>query len=110
MRDATNAEFLDERLPNSRVAFIDAGHFVWEGAPAEYARLILDAIAEESSRPGARAHARMVAAIAVALTDCVTRPELGSTGHWSCPGSQTGNRTRGVTGASAVVARHRPPA
>ena len=32
-----NAEFLDERLPNSRVALIDAGHFVWEEAPAEYA-------------------------------------------------------------------------
>ena len=32
-----NAEFLDERLPNSRLAIIDAGHFVWEEAPAEYA-------------------------------------------------------------------------
>src|SRR3954463_2946203 len=25
-----NAEFLDERLPDSRLAIIDAGHFVWE--------------------------------------------------------------------------------
>ena len=32
-----NAEFLDERLPNSRVVLVDAGHFVWEEAPAEYA-------------------------------------------------------------------------
>ena len=32
-----NAEFLDERLPNSRLVIIDAGHFVWEEAPAEYA-------------------------------------------------------------------------
>jgi pimeloyl-ACP methyl ester carboxylesterase len=40
-----NAEFLDERLPNSRLAIIDAGHFVWEEAPAEYASIILDAIA-----------------------------------------------------------------
>jgi pimeloyl-ACP methyl ester carboxylesterase len=39
-----NAEFLDERLPNSRVVLIDAGHFVWEEAPAEYASAILDAI------------------------------------------------------------------
>ncbi len=39
-----NAEFLDERLPNSRVALIDAGHFVWEEAPAEYASIVLDAI------------------------------------------------------------------
>jgi pimeloyl-ACP methyl ester carboxylesterase len=25
-----NAEFLDERLPTSRLVIIDAGHFVWE--------------------------------------------------------------------------------
>ena len=36
-----NAEFLDERLPNSRLAVIDAGHFVWEEAPEEYAAVIL---------------------------------------------------------------------
>jgi pimeloyl-ACP methyl ester carboxylesterase len=39
-----NAEFLDERLPNSRLAIIDAGHFVWEEAPAEYASIILDSM------------------------------------------------------------------
>jgi pimeloyl-ACP methyl ester carboxylesterase len=39
-----NAEFLDERLPNSRLAIIDAGHFVWEEAPEEYASIILDSI------------------------------------------------------------------
>ncbi len=39
-----NAEFLDERLPNSRVVLIDAGHFVWEEAPTEYASAILDSI------------------------------------------------------------------
>ncbi len=39
-----NAEFLDERLPNSRLVIIDAGHFVWEEAPTEYATAILDAI------------------------------------------------------------------
>ena len=39
-----NAEFLGERLPNSRVVLIDAGHFVWEEAPAEYASAILDSI------------------------------------------------------------------
>jgi pimeloyl-ACP methyl ester carboxylesterase len=44
-----NAEFLDERLPNSRVELIDAGHFVWEEAPAEYASITLDAIARGSS-------------------------------------------------------------
>ena len=39
-----NAEFLDERLPNSRLVIIDAGHFVWEEAPAEYASIIIDSI------------------------------------------------------------------
>jgi pimeloyl-ACP methyl ester carboxylesterase len=41
-----NVEFLNERLPNSRVVLIDAGHFVWEEAPAEYASAVLDSIAE----------------------------------------------------------------
>ena len=40
----SNAEFLDQRLPNSRVVLIDAGHFVWEEAPAEYASAILDSL------------------------------------------------------------------
>jgi pimeloyl-ACP methyl ester carboxylesterase len=40
----TNAEFLDERLPNSRLRIIDAGHFVWEEAPAEYASIVLDSV------------------------------------------------------------------
>ena len=40
----SNVEFLDERLPNSRIVLIDAGHFVWEEAPAEYARIVLDSI------------------------------------------------------------------
>lgn len=43
-----NAEFLDERLPVSRVVLIDAGHFVWEEAPAEYASAILESIAATS--------------------------------------------------------------
>lgn len=40
-----NAEFLDERLPTSRVVVIDGGHFIWEEAPAEYASAVLDSIA-----------------------------------------------------------------
>jgi pimeloyl-ACP methyl ester carboxylesterase len=44
-----NAEFLDERLPNSRLMVIDAGHFVWEEAPAEYASIILDSISATGS-------------------------------------------------------------
>jgi pimeloyl-ACP methyl ester carboxylesterase len=44
-----NAEFLDERLPSSRLRIIDAGHFVWEEAPAEYASIILDSITGSGS-------------------------------------------------------------
>jgi pimeloyl-ACP methyl ester carboxylesterase len=46
-----NAEFLDERLPNSRLIVIDAGHFVWEEEPQEYASAILGSIAA-SGRSG----------------------------------------------------------
>ena len=44
-----NAEFLHERLPNSRLRIIDAGHFVWEEAPTEDASIILDSIAGSGS-------------------------------------------------------------
>jgi pimeloyl-ACP methyl ester carboxylesterase len=36
---AVNAEFLDQRLPNSKLNIIDAGHFTWEDAANEYAAL-----------------------------------------------------------------------
>jgi pimeloyl-ACP methyl ester carboxylesterase len=39
-----NAEFLDERLPASRLEVIEAGHFIWEESPAEYAAIVLDSI------------------------------------------------------------------
>jgi pimeloyl-ACP methyl ester carboxylesterase len=39
-----NAEFLDERLPVSRLVALDAGHFVWEEQPATYASVVLDSI------------------------------------------------------------------
>ncbi|WP_328424389.1 alpha/beta fold hydrolase [Streptomyces sp. NBC_00443] len=35
-----NAEYLDERLPNSRLDIIEAGHFVWEEAAGAYAEVI----------------------------------------------------------------------
>jgi pimeloyl-ACP methyl ester carboxylesterase len=35
-----NAEFLAERLPHSALTMVDAGHFVWEDAPGEYASII----------------------------------------------------------------------
>ncbi len=39
-----NAEFLDQRLPTSRLVIIDAGHFVWEEEPAKYAATVIDSI------------------------------------------------------------------
>jgi len=39
-----NAEFLEQRLLTSRLVIIDAGHFVWEEAPAKYASAVLDSI------------------------------------------------------------------
>ena len=39
-----NAEFLDQRLPNSRLEIVDAGHFVWEEAPQQYASIVIEAI------------------------------------------------------------------
>ena len=35
-----NAEFLHERLPESRLDLLDAGHFPWEDAAGEYAALV----------------------------------------------------------------------
>jgi len=35
-----NASFLREKLPNCQLNVIDAGHFAWEDAPAEYADLV----------------------------------------------------------------------
>ena len=35
-----NAEFLHDRLPHSKLDFLDAGHFTWEDAANEYAALV----------------------------------------------------------------------
>ena len=35
-----NAEFLAERLPYSTLTMVDAGHFVWEEVPGEYASIV----------------------------------------------------------------------
>ena len=41
-----NAEFLDERLPHSRLRILDTGHFAWEEAPTEYAAIILESMGD----------------------------------------------------------------
>ena len=53
-----NAEVLDERLPTSRLVVIDAGHFVREEAPAEYASTVLDSIAGERRAPAPQPEVR----------------------------------------------------
>jgi pimeloyl-ACP methyl ester carboxylesterase len=35
-----NAEFLDDRLPHSKLDLVDAGHFTWEDADDDYAALV----------------------------------------------------------------------
>jgi pimeloyl-ACP methyl ester carboxylesterase len=37
-----NAEFLDGRLPSSRLVTVDSGHFVWEEAAGRYASIVSD--------------------------------------------------------------------
>jgi pimeloyl-ACP methyl ester carboxylesterase len=44
-----NAEFLDERLPNSRLVVLDTGHFAWEEAPGDYAAIVIDSVAAPSA-------------------------------------------------------------
>jgi pimeloyl-ACP methyl ester carboxylesterase len=39
-----NAEFLHQRIPNSRLVVLETGHFAWEESPAAYSTAILDAI------------------------------------------------------------------
>lgn len=38
----SNNQYLDDLLPNSEIHPLEAGHFAWEQAPDEYARVILD--------------------------------------------------------------------
>src|SRR4051794_1091770 len=45
-----NAEFLDERLPESRVVVIDGGHFIWEEAAPEYASAVVDSLTRFEER------------------------------------------------------------
>ena len=47
-RDAIR-QFLDERLANSRLMVLDAGHFAWEEVPTEYAAIILDSVEHNRS-------------------------------------------------------------
>jgi len=44
-----NAEFLAERLPHSALTMVDAGHFVWEEAPGEYASIVTDWVERTSA-------------------------------------------------------------
>lgn len=51
-----NAEFLAERLPRSRLTMVDAGHFVWEEAPGEYASIVTDWVERVGARDAPAVH------------------------------------------------------
>jgi pimeloyl-ACP methyl ester carboxylesterase len=38
----SNNQYLDDRLPNSELHPLDAGHFAWEQAAEDYGRLVVD--------------------------------------------------------------------
>jgi pimeloyl-ACP methyl ester carboxylesterase len=50
-----NAEFLDRRLPKSKLDIIDAGHFTWEDAADEYAALVTSWWSGGYAAPGSAA-------------------------------------------------------
>lgn len=45
----SNGDFLQSKLPNCEATIVAAGHFVWEDAPTEYARLAIDWIKRHGS-------------------------------------------------------------
>ena len=48
----SNHRYLHERLPNSKLDLIDAGHFTWEDAPEEYAEFVTRWWASDYARAG----------------------------------------------------------
>ena len=51
-----NAEFLHERLPNSKLDLIDVGHFTWEDGADEYAALVTTWWAGDYAPPDRHQH------------------------------------------------------
>jgi len=39
-----NARFVTDRVPDSQLVVLDAGHFLWEEIPDQYAAVVVDAI------------------------------------------------------------------
>ena len=46
-----NADFVVDRVPDARTVVLDAGHFLWEEVPDQYAAAVLDAIDYVSPPP-----------------------------------------------------------
>jgi pimeloyl-ACP methyl ester carboxylesterase len=51
----SNHRFLHERLPKSKLDLIDAGHFTWEDAATDYAKLVTSWWADGYARAGSAA-------------------------------------------------------
>ena len=47
----SNHRYLHERLPNSKLDLLDAGHFTWEDAADRYAEIVIEWWAEGHARP-----------------------------------------------------------
>jgi pimeloyl-ACP methyl ester carboxylesterase len=54
---SVNAEFLHQRLPHSNLNIVDAGHFTWEDAAAEYSALITSWWRATTPSPDRQSHA-----------------------------------------------------
>ena len=50
----SNNQYLDDRLPNSEIHLLVAGHFAWEQAADEHGRLFADSVSGGHRRVGRR--------------------------------------------------------
>jgi pimeloyl-ACP methyl ester carboxylesterase len=58
-----NAHYLHERLPHSKLALLDTGHFAWEDGAEEWGSIALDWIQGGYELPGAPADVRTVESV-----------------------------------------------
>jgi pimeloyl-ACP methyl ester carboxylesterase len=47
----SNARYLAERVPDSELTLLTAGHFAWEEVPAEFASMVTDWVTRAGTGP-----------------------------------------------------------